>query len=273
VTDAEQNAARLAHESLAAGDPTGWFERLYAAAADGLTGVPWDRRAPSPLLVQWATDRRLRAGAPTESALVVGCGLGDDAEFVSRLGFRTTAFDISASAIRAARERFPDSPVTYRVADLLAPPASWWLGYDVVIESMTLQALPDPPRAAAIASLGPLVAPGGTLIVFARGREPGQQDDGPPWSLTRAEIDAIASGGLAPVRIDELSDPASTAAWRWRAEFRRERASGTGTGPSVDSQASLGRGLEHAVRKQPLGDQADPLAWFPDGHPAGRAVS
>ncbi len=232
--EAEQNAARLAHESIAAGDPTGWFERVYAGAAAGLTGVPWDRRVPSPLLVHWAAERGLaNAGGAvatgpvatgagtTRDALVIGCGLGDDAEFVAGLGFRTVAFDISASAIRAARERFPQSAVTYCVADLMAPPASWLQAYDLVVESMTLQALPDPPRAAAIASLGPLVAPGGTLIVFARGREPQAHDDGPPWSLIRSEIEAVASGDLAAVQIDEIRGGPSTAAWRWRAEYRR----------------------------------------------------
>ncbi len=108
MTDAEQNATRLAHESIAAGDPTGWFERLYAAAADGTTGVPWDRRAPSPLLVQWAEGRALRSKAGRAPvALVVGCGLGDDAEFIAGLGFRTVAFDISASAIGAAQAALP----------------------------------------------------------------------------------------------------------------------------------------------------------------------
>lgn len=231
MTEAEQNAARLAHESIAADDPTGWFERLYAAAAAGKTGVPWDRHAPSPLLVQWAAERSLRRavsratlatpGQATPAALVVGCGLGDDAEFVSSLGFRTVAFDISASAIQAARERFPRSNVAYNVADLMAPPPDWHHAYDLVVESMTLQALPESYRSAAIAGLGPLVAAGGTLIVFARGREPGSDDDGPPWSLTRAEIDSIGSGELAPVRVDEIRDAGSTAAWRWRAEFRR----------------------------------------------------
>ena len=102
----------------------------------------------------------------------------------------------------------------------MALPTDWRHAYDLVVESMTLQALPDPPRAAAITSLGPLVAPGGTLIVFARGREPDSDDDGPPWSLTRSEIDAIAHGGLEPVRVDEIRGGPSTAAWRWRAEFR-----------------------------------------------------
>lgn len=223
MTEAEHNAMRLAHESIAAGDPTGWFERLYAAAAAGQTGVPWDRHAPSPLLVRWATERGLGGSRvrPPLPALVVGCGLGDDAEFIANLGYRTVAFDISASAIRAARERFPESEVAYCVADLMAAPRDWSLAFDLVVESMTLQALPESSRPAAIGGLGPLVASGGTLIVFARGREPESADDGPPWSLTRAEIDSIGSGELAAVRVDEIRDSSSTAAWRWRAEFRR----------------------------------------------------
>lgn len=96
----EAVASRLAAESIAAGDPTGWFERLYSAAEAGPTAVPWDRGVPSPHLVHWASDRRL-AGAG-KRALVVGCGLGEDAEFVAGLGFHTVAFDISASVIAAA---------------------------------------------------------------------------------------------------------------------------------------------------------------------------
>jgi SAM-dependent methyltransferase len=223
---AEQYAARFAREAIAAGDPTGWFERLYAAAGEGKTEVPWDRHAPSPLLVTWAAQRGIGPSG-ARRALVVGCGLGDDAEFIAGLGFTTVAFDISGSAIRAARLRFPDSSVRYCTADLMAPPADWRLAYDLVVESATLQALPEPPRGTAIASLGPLVAPGGTLIVFARGREPSSRDDGPPWSLTRPEIDAIGTGELKPVRIEEIRGAGqSTAAWRWRAEFHRPSAVG-----------------------------------------------
>lgn len=221
---AEENASRLAHEAIAAGDPTGWFEHLYAAAGAGQTAVPWDRHAPSQWLVQWATASGIRANG-ARRALVVGCGLGDDAEFVASLGFKTVAFDISPSAILAAERRFPHSSVRYRTADLMAAPAAWRHGYDLVVESLTLQALPDPPRSTAISSLSPLVGPGGTLIVFARGRAPGTVDDGPPWSLTRQEIDAIANGELDQVRVDEITDAGpSTAAWRWRAEFRRPAA-------------------------------------------------
>lgn len=226
-SQAEQAARALAQQAIAAGDPTAWFEPLYQAANAGQLRVPWDRNAPSQLLVQWAADRGLSAGEPQRSgrpraALVVGCGLGDDAEFIAGMGFRATAFDISPSAIEAARRRFPESAVDYCVADLMAPPARWLHAFDLVIENLTLQALPERARRSATGNLAPLVAPGGTLIVLARGRPPGTEDDGPPWSLTRSEIDDIAAGELIPVRIDEITVPESTAAWRWRAEFRRE---------------------------------------------------
>lgn len=209
----------MAAESIAAGDPTGWFERVYAAAAAGRAVVPWDRGAPGRYLTAWAADRRLRGAG--RRAVVAGCGLGDDAEFIAGLGFETTAFDISATAIATARRRFPGSAVRYQTADLLSPPEDWQQAFDLVVESLVLQALPDPPRRDAITSLGGLVAPGGTLIAVARAREPGQPVDGPPWALTRAEIDALAGGGLQPVAIEDLTDPQMPWPRRWRAEFRR----------------------------------------------------
>jgi SAM-dependent methyltransferase len=184
--------------------------------------VPWDRGEPSPYLTGWAAARALRGnGRP---AIVVGCGLGDDAEFFAGLGFQTVAFDISPTAITSARRRFPGSAVRYEVADLLHPPAAWNQAFHLVVESLILQALPDPPRRDAIARLGSLVAPGGTLITVARAREPAETVDGPPWALSRAEIDALAVSGLQPVRIEDLCDPHMPWPRRWRAEFRRPAA-------------------------------------------------
>ena len=217
--DVEEIAGRLAAESIAVGDPTGWFERVYAAAEAGQTAVPWDRGEPSRYLTGWTAARGLAGQG--KRALVVGCGLGDDAEFVGGLGFDTVAFDISPTAIAAARRRFPGSAVRYQTADLLDPPAAWQQAFDLVVESLTLQALPDPPRRDAITRLGGLVAAGGTLIVIARAREPGQGVQGPPWALSRAEIDALAGDGLEPARIEDITDPQMPWPRRWRAEFRR----------------------------------------------------
>ena len=220
--DPDEQARRRAAGSFAAGDPLGWFEPLYAAAQKGEAVVPWDRGTAHPMLVAWAQAHQLSGGG---RALVVGCGPGYDAEYVAGLGFDTVAFDIAASAVRAARERFPGSQVEYRTADLLDPPADWREAFDLVVESYTVQALPDPPRRDAITSVGRMVGLGGTLIVIALARgeheDPGQ---GPPWPLTRAEIEAFAVPGVQPVRIEKVRDP--TVAPRWRAEFRRPARAG-----------------------------------------------
>ena len=101
-------------------DPTGWFEPLYAAAERGEREVPWDRDEPRDLLVEWASGRGLDGHGL--GALVVGCGFGADAEYLSSLGFDVTAFDVAPTAVRGAQERHPGSSVDYVVADLLDPP-------------------------------------------------------------------------------------------------------------------------------------------------------
>jgi SAM-dependent methyltransferase len=204
---------------MADDDATGWFEPLYAAAETGDAVVPWDRGAPAPLLVEWAAARALDGRGAR--AIVVGSGLGDDAEHVASLGFDTVAFDIAPSAVRGARRRFPGSPVEYVAADLLGPPAAWLRAFDLVLENITVQALPDPPRAAAIANIARFVAPGGTLLVLAAAREQHDAANGPPWPLTRAEVEAFALGGeLETIRIEDLRGQPEPWDRRWRAEFR-----------------------------------------------------
>jgi len=180
--------------------------------------VPWDRPAPTALLVDWAA--RTGLSGDGRSALVVGCGLGRDAEFVAGLGFATTAFDISETAIRVAAERHPGSPVDYRVADLLNLPARWRQAFDLVVESNNVQALPRSLRAQATTAVAGLVAPGGTLLVLAAAATPSAQQ-GPPWPLTREEVSAFATAGLREEAVELLAAPADPQVKHWRSVLRR----------------------------------------------------
>jgi SAM-dependent methyltransferase len=209
-------------------DPTGWFERLYEAAERGEAVVPWSRGAPHPLLVEWAQARGLDGHG--RRAMAVGFGLGDDAEYVAGFGYDVVAFDVSETAVRAARRRFPESKVDYRVADLLDPPAEWRDGFDLVVEVFTVQSLPVPAHRTAIASVRGMVAPGGTLIVVAFGGEVVEPADGPPWPLTRPEIEEFSATGLLSVLIEDIRDPARPDARRWRAEFARNNSTPVNTG-------------------------------------------
>ena len=208
--DREADADRLAAAALERADPTGWFEELYDAAGRGEATVPWARHAPHPLLAAWARPR-------TGRALVVGCGLGDDAEHLASLGYAVTAFDVAPTAIAQARRRFPASSVAYRVADLLALPEDLRRAFDLVVEVFTVQALPVALHAAAGAAIADTVAPGGTLLYVgdtARDRT----GSGPPWPLTRAEVAALAGDGLQTERLEAV---ALDGVARWEATFRR----------------------------------------------------
>jgi SAM-dependent methyltransferase len=223
--DWERRAEELAADAIAAGRPTAWFDRLYAEGEAGTVGMPWDRDRVRPPLARWTAERGLRGHG--RRAVVVGCGLGMDAEHVASLGYDTTAFDVAETAIRVARRRHPASPVRYQVADLLRLPEEWRRAFDLVVEVYTVQALPEPPRRQAIAAIAGLVAPGGTLVVIARARTRDVTDAdiaGPPWPLTRADVDAFATGGLEPAGIEQRPDPDQPQVLRWQAELRRPAA-------------------------------------------------
>ncbi len=210
-------ARTLAREAIARGEPLAWFERLYREAAAGAATVPWADLVPNPYLVAWLDAHP----APPGRALDVGTGLGDNAEELARRGWDVVAFDVAATAIDGARARFPASRVRYVTADLLAPPVDWRGAFDLVAETYTLQVLPPPERAVAARVLGDLVAPGGTLLVLARGREPDDPEGAMPWPLTRAEVEAIGRAGLRLAAFEDFLDAEDPPVRRLRATFRR----------------------------------------------------
>jgi SAM-dependent methyltransferase len=192
----------LARASLADGDPTAWFDRLYTAAARGEAEVPWTRGKPNADLAAW-----VRPGEGRR-ALVVGSALGDDAELLSAHGWAVTAFDVAPTAVEAARARFPESPVDYVVADLLNPPGEWARAFDLVVEIINIQAMPREFRSAAVTSLASVLAPGGTAIVSEVAEE--NQDmanwQGPPWPFSRAEIESVAQDGVRLVSLETIRE-------------------------------------------------------------------
>ena len=212
--------AQLAAAALATGDSTGWFDQLYAAGEWGRVAIPWSRAEAHPLLLDWARARDLHGRG--QRAVVVGCGLGADAEYLSSLGFTTTAFDISPAAIRLARRRHPHSQVHYTTANLLDPPPPWWRAFELVVEIITVQALPNPSRHDAIINVGRLVAAGGTLLAIEEtAAVSGTTRQLPPWPLRRDEIQSFAADGLDTVAIDALPLPTGSNEQRWVAHFRR----------------------------------------------------
>jgi SAM-dependent methyltransferase len=199
-----QRARELARESLDRNDPTGWFEALYNEASGDFEKIPWADQTVNANLLAWLDRNLLDCSA--NRALVVGCGLGDDAEELSRRGLAVTAFDISPTAIEWCKKRFPDSSVHYIPANLYAPNESWLAGFDFVFEAYTLQTQPVKERARAMNRLASLVAPGGFLLVICRGRNHDEELDQMPWPLSREELRRLEDSGLKLIQWEDFME-------------------------------------------------------------------
>jgi SAM-dependent methyltransferase len=194
----------LAHESLAAGDATGWFESLYAEADGEAGAISWADLAPNPALVSWLERWTVPEGA---RVLVPGGGLGDDAALLAASGARVTAFDVSPTAVDWARRRHPEVGARWHVADVLDLPRAWHRAFDLVAEVYTLQCLPAAARPVAIDALAATVAPGGRLVAVGRLRDDDDEPDGPPWPLAARELRRFEDRGLVEVElVDRMDD-------------------------------------------------------------------
>ncbi|MGK7918615.1 MAG: class I SAM-dependent methyltransferase [Trichodesmium sp.] len=193
----QQKVKNLATESQKT-NPTAWFDILYSEAEGDAGQIPWARLTTHPYLQEWLDISQSHGVGRT--ALVIGCGLGDDAEALAKLGFQVTAFDISTKAIAWCKERFPNSSVKYLVADLLNLDSGWYRKFDLVVESRTIQALPVEMRSQVINCIAPLVADRGTLLVITLIRDNDSVTDGPPWPLSEKELAEFIELGLQEVR-------------------------------------------------------------------------
>lgn len=220
MTDSRTRVRELSTQAYSQGDYTGWFETLYAEAQGNLDAIPWADRKVNPWLLDWI--KRSQLSLQDLRVLVVGCGLGDDAEYLAGLGAKVTAFDLSQTAIDWCHERFPASQVHYQAVDLFTAPAEWKWGFDLVIEIFTIQALPAIIRPQAIACIGNFVAPHGKLLVVCRGRDPEDACENLPFPLTQDELHRFTDTGLTQVSFEDSIDRFDpTPARRFRIVYER----------------------------------------------------
>ena len=222
----------LVSEHLGAGRPTGWFEPLYAAAFGRREALPWAADGPHAHLVDWL-DAPV-AEPPGDRAVVVGCGIGDDAAELARRGWRVTAFDIAPSAVRWARRRHRRVEVDWRVQDVLDLPDGWIGGFDLVVEVHTVGSLPGVVRDGAMDAVGRLAAEGGVVLVvtlLATSAEHAQAWVGPPWAQAPSELATYRASGLVRLALEHPpaeGEPAIEARVTWQRPVGVPASTGAG---------------------------------------------
>ena len=194
-----------------------WFDNIYNKAQGDSDRVPWANMTANAYLKDWLNQNPLEKNL---KALVVGCGLGDDAEALAEKGFNVTAFDISPTAIDWCKQRFPDSTVNYVVADLFNLNPEWQRKFDFVFEARTIQSLPLKVREQAMSAVAQLVANEGTLLVVTVTRDTPEEPDGPPYPLSLEEIDYFLKLGLQEINRNSYSEKNSRFPKRLRIEYR-----------------------------------------------------
>lgn len=203
IDEVRENAKNLAMEYIEKGKPFEWFEALYTEADGDNEKIPWADLEPNKFLRRFAEENGLKGNG--RNALVVGCGLGDDARFLFDLGFDVTAFDISETAVEWARKLHHDTAIKFFVADLFNPPNEWYQAFDFVLEVYTIQPLPMEMRQKVIDAIANFVKfPNGKLLVVTRGREDDEIPDELPWALSRKDLSRFDENGFKHTYFEEM---------------------------------------------------------------------
>jgi SAM-dependent methyltransferase len=195
-------ARELAAGFAEKGDAFGWFDEFYKEAAGNNEQIPWADLEPNRFFKDWAERKGLKGNGRT--ALVVGCGLGDDAVYLDDLGFKVTAFDISPTAIEWARRLHKDRDIQFEVADLFEPYRGWLGAFEFVLEIYTIQPLPLEMRPQVIDAIASFVATGGELVVVTRGRDDDEEPEQLPWPLSPKDLSRFQENGLVETDLEEM---------------------------------------------------------------------
>ncbi len=214
-----ERVRELQAEFAARGDSTGWFDALYKEAAGDNEVIPWADLEPNRYFQAWANKTGLRGRG--KSALVVGCGLGDDANFLHDLGFNVTAFDISPTAIEWAKKLYHDADIRFETADLFQPFRGWLGAFDFVLEIYTIQPLPLEMRPQVVDAIAAFVGEDGTLVVVTRGRGDDEEPDIMPWPMSQRDLSRFEKNGLERVGFIEMPPEEDNEPPRFVVEYKK----------------------------------------------------
>ena len=196
---------------------TAWFEELYQNSGGDESAIPWAKLEVNEFLQQHLENHTGTRG----KALVIGCGLGDDAKALDEAGFETVAIDISTSALEWAQKRFPDTTIAFEEHNIFEMPQKYIGHFDFVFEAFTIQSLPIRYRAEMIASIADVLAPAGKLLVVAHAKNEGEVFEGPPYPVLANELGLFRMQGLREHSFSIYEEPSQLSSLKYVALYQR----------------------------------------------------
>lgn len=192
---ANSNTASPAEPGGGVNDPAFWQARYEQG------DTPWDKPAAHPALTAW-----LQSAGRLGRVLVPGCGTGRDAAALAAHARAVDAIDIAPQAIRRALAADPPSNLRFHLLNLFQLPPDWRGAFDWVFEHTCFCAMDPASRADYVRAARAALKPDGRIFgVFFL--DPDNDDEGPPFGVSRSELDALFSPDF---RIESSWIPAHT---------------------------------------------------------------
>lgn len=165
---------------------TDWDSRYRAG------DMPWEKGQAAPPLGELLGKIEAEAWGPGP-VLVPGCGYGHDVrELAGELGVPVLGVDISATAVERAREFARVGQEDFELGDFLDP--AWRAGreFSAIWEHTCFCAIDPSNRGRYAEAAAACLAEGGLLagVFFLTPFDPGEEQQGPPFGVTVAELDA-----------------------------------------------------------------------------------
>jgi len=192
-----------------------WFDGLYAENKESQENIPWAKQIVNPLLESYLDEKIEHKG----KALVIGCGLGDDARALELAGYNVTAIDVSQTALDLAQERFSDSSIVFEKQDIFDMPQKYHEHFDFVFEAFTVQSLPVEFREKMVQAVVNTVAVDGTLLLVAHKRE--EMFEGPPWPLSDEDVALFKKAGLTELSHTLHTEESKISNTRYRILYKK----------------------------------------------------
>lgn len=146
---------------------------------------PWDSGISPPELMEFIRQQ------PPGRALDLGCGTGTNAITLAMNGWQATGVDFAWRAIHLARRKAKKAGVqpVFRVGDVTRLRGVSG-SFDLILDIGCFHSLPEDGRMAYRDNIARLLAPGGTLLLYAFLQEAA----GTGLGISEADIEGLASG-------------------------------------------------------------------------------